>query len=143
VRLFLDANVIFTAAHNPSGRSSALFELASHGRCRLATSPHASAEAERNLRLKYPDAMGRFNVLLRLITTEGEAGPSDVAWALEERLPLKDAPVLAAAVACRADVLVTGDRAHFGHLLGRRVRNLHVLTPADALALVLGQERGR
>ena len=143
MRLFLDANVIFTAAHNPGGRSSALFELASHGRCRLATSPHAFAEAERNLRLKYPQAMGRFSLLLRLITTVGEAGPSDVAWALEERLPLKDAPVLAAAAACRADILVTGDRAHFGHLLGRRVRNLHVLTPADALALVLGEERGR
>jgi predicted nucleic acid-binding protein len=143
VRLFLDANVIFTAAHNPGGRSSALFELATHGSCRLSTSPHASAEAERNLRLKYPEAMGRFNVLLRLITTEGEAGPSDVAWALGERLPLNDAPVLAAAVACRADVLVTGDRTHFGHLFGRRVRSLQVLTPADALALVLGQPRDR
>jgi predicted nucleic acid-binding protein len=143
VRLFLDANVIFTAAHNPGGRSSALFELARHGSCRLSTSPHASAEAERNLRLKYPEAMGRFNALLRLITTEGEAGPSDVASALEARLPLKDAPVLAAAVACQADVLVTGDRAHFGHLLGRRFRSLQVLTPADALALVLSLPRDR
>jgi len=102
VRLFLDANVIFTAAHNPGGRSSALFELASHGWCRLATSPHASAEADRNLRLKYPEAMGRLSLLLRLITSKGEAGPSDVAWAPEERLPLKDPPVLAAAVARRA-----------------------------------------
>jgi len=143
VRLFLDANVIFTAAHNPGGRSSALFELASHGWCRLSTSPHACAEAERNLRLKYPAAAARFGELLRLVTMEGEAGPADVAWALEQQLPLKDAPVLAAAVASRADVLVTGDRAHFGHLLGRRVRDVRVLTPADALALVLGLQHGR
>lgn len=143
MRLFLDANVIFTAAHNPGGRSSALFELAAHVRCRLLTSSHASAEAERNLRLKYPQALGRLNALLQLVTMEGEAGPPEVAWALEQRLPLKDAPVLAAAVGCGADVLVTGDRAHFGHLLGHRVRGLLVLTPADALSLVLSLPRDR
>jgi len=142
VRLFLDANVIFTAAHNPGGRSAALFELASHGWCRLSTSPHAFAEAERNSRLKYPAAAGRLGALLKQMPIEGEAGPPDVAWAREQGLPLKDAPVLAAAVACRADVLVTGDRAHFGHLLGRRVRGLIVLTPADALARVLSLPRG-
>ena len=76
------------------------------------------------------------------MTIEGEAGPLDVDWACEQGLPMKDAPVLAAASAGRADVLVAGDRAHFGHLLGRRVRDLIVLTPADALARVLSLPRG-
>lgn len=50
---------------------------------------------------------------------------------------LKDAPVLAAAIASGADVLVTGDRMHFGHLFGRRGRGVKVLSPADALGLLL------
>jgi predicted nucleic acid-binding protein len=93
--------------------------------------------------LKYPEAAGRLESLMRLITMEAEAARAEVDWALEQRLPLKDAPVLAAAVACRADALVTGDRAHFGHLFGRRVRHLRVITPAEALALVLGEPHQR
>jgi len=138
MRLFLDANVIFTAAHNPAGRSSALFELASRGLCSLSTSPHAAEEARRNLRLKYPTAVLRAEALLRVVTMEPEATPAAVAWAVEQHLPLKDAPVLAAAVVAGVDVLVTGDRTHFGHLFGRRLRGLDVLTPTQALERVIG-----
>jgi hypothetical protein len=59
------------------------------------------------------------------------------AWALEQGLPLKDVPILAAAVQGRCDLLVTGDRAHFGPLYGRRLRGVEVLSPADALARLL------
>jgi predicted nucleic acid-binding protein len=137
MRLFLDANVIFTAAHNPAGRSSALFELARHGACVLSTSPHAAAEAQRNIHVKYPETVPRLQALMLQIEMVPEAPPPDVAWAIEQGLPLKDAPVLAAALACGADVLVTGDRMHFGHLFGHRLRALVVLTPAQALARLL------
>jgi predicted nucleic acid-binding protein len=137
MRLFLDANVIFTAAHNPAGRSAALVDLARHGRCVLSTSPHAAAEARRNIEVKYPETVPRLQALMSQIEVVPEAPPADVAWAIEQGLPLKDAPVLAAAIACGADALVTGDRAHFGHLFGQRVRTLVVLTPADALARLL------
>jgi predicted nucleic acid-binding protein len=139
VRLFLDANVICTAAHNPRGRSAALFDLASRGRGRLSTSAHPAVEAERNLGLKYPAARGRLAAVMRMLTMEPEAAAADVAWALTQGLPSKDAPVLAAAVASGADALVTGDRTHFGHLFGRTVRGVTVLPPADALALVVAR----
>jgi predicted nucleic acid-binding protein len=137
MRLFLDANVIFTAAHNPGGRSSALFELARRGACVLSTSPHAAAEAQRNIQVKYPDTLPRLQALMSQVETVPEASPAGVAWAIEQGLPLKDAPVLAAAVACGAGMLVTGDRTHFGHLFGRKIRALLVLTPANALARLL------
>jgi hypothetical protein len=69
--------------------------------------------------------------------TVPEAPAAEVMWAVTQGLPLKDAPVLAAALACGADALVTGDRAHFGHLFGKHVRTLIVLTPAEALARLL------
>ena len=34
-RLFLDANVLFTAAHNPSGKAALIIELATMG-CSMA-----------------------------------------------------------------------------------------------------------
>jgi hypothetical protein len=33
---------------------------------------------------------------------------------------------------------VTGDRGHFGHLFGQRLRGVEVVPPADALARVFG-----
>jgi predicted nucleic acid-binding protein len=138
VRLFLDANVLFTAAHNAEGRSAAIVELARAGTCRLVTSPHALEEARRNLRLKYPGLVDALERLVTLASVEPEAPSKDIAWALEQGLPLKDAPILAAAAQARCDVLVTGDRTHFGHLYGRRFRGVEVLSPADALARLLG-----
>lgn len=138
MRLFLDANVLFTAAHNPGGRSAAIVELARASVCSLVTSPHALEEARRNLRLKYPDATDALDRLVSLVSVDPEAPSRDVAWALEQRLPLKDAPILAAAAQARCDVLVTGDRTHFGHLYGKRLHGVEVLTPADALARLLG-----
>jgi predicted nucleic acid-binding protein len=137
MRLFLDANILFTAAHNPEGRSAAIVNLARHGRCSLVTSPHAATEARRNIQIKYPEVLGRLDGLFEVVDMVGEASPADVARVLEQQLPLKDAPVLAAAIASGVDVLVTGDRMHFGHMFGRRVRGVTVLSPADALGLLL------
>jgi predicted nucleic acid-binding protein len=138
VRLFLDANVLFTAAHNPNGRSAAFFQLARAGACALVSSPHALEEARRNLQLKFPTAAEALEQLLTLVAVEPEAPAKDVAWALEQGLSPKDAPILAAAARARCDVLATGDRRDFGHLYGRRLRGVEVLSPADALARLIG-----
>jgi len=137
VRFFLDANVLFTAAHNAGGRSAAIFRLARAGACTLVTSPHALEEARRNLRLKYPNAVDALEGLLAITSVETEAPSGGVAWALEQGLPLKDAPILASAAQARCDALVTGDRTHCGPLYGRRLRGVEVLSPAEALERLL------
>ena len=138
MRLFLDANVLFTAAHNREGRSAALVALARRGFCSLHTSPHALEEARRNLRLKLPEKeAAALETLLEAISVEGEASTPLVQWALEQGLPTKDAPILASAVATRADLLVTGDRKHFGPLYGASLRGVEIVTPAEALARLL------
>jgi predicted nucleic acid-binding protein len=60
-------------------------------------------------------------------------------WVIQaERLPLaaKDAPVLAAALQGKVDIFVTGDRRDFGHLFGRVLEGVKILTPADTLEAV-------
>jgi predicted nucleic acid-binding protein len=133
VRLFLDANVLFAAAHSPEGRSRALFEMAERRRCTLITSPHAIEEARRNLALKSPDGIEPLDRLLGLVKQVPEADPRIVSWAAEHDLPANDAPILAAAVVAEANALVTGDRSHFGHLFGITVGGVDVLSLADAL----------
>ena len=52
-------------------------------------------------------------------------------------MPDKDAPILAAAITVRADMLATGDRRHFRALYGTAVQGVLILPPADALSRVL------
>jgi len=49
----------------------------------------------------------------------------------------KDAPILAAACVADVDILVTGDRTHFGHLYGKTVEGLQVLTLKATLERLL------
>jgi predicted nucleic acid-binding protein len=142
VRLFLGANVLFAAVHSPEGRSRALFELATGRHCSLLTSPHAVDEARRNLTLKSPSQADSLDDLLSVVEQVAEAGPRFVAWAASHGLPPNDAPILAAAAAANADALVTGDRAHFGHLFGEKPGGVEILPLSDALARVLDARLG-
>jgi uncharacterized protein len=137
MRLFLDANVLFTAALNATGRSAALIQLAQLGRCEIVASPHALEEAKRNLEIKYPDAIARFHELRQVLTVCSECPPDQAEWARSHSLPDKDAPILGAAAHCGADLLVTGDRTHFHHLYGHKPGGVLVVTPAEALRLLL------
>lgn len=137
LRFFLDANVVFSAAHNPNGNSRALFELARVGRIALVVSRYAVEEATRNVALKYPDCVVTLETLLGRLDPSPEPLAGDVAVAMDLGVPAKDAPILAAAIAVGADVLVTGDRRHFGALFGERVQGVVVLPPADAVELAL------
>jgi predicted nucleic acid-binding protein len=137
VRLFLDANVLFAAAHSPNGRARALFRLAEAGCCTLLASEHAISEARRNLLLKSPQGSAELDGLLARLGRVAEAGPRSVAKAGERGLPDNDAPILAAAVAAGADLLVTGDRTHFGHLFGTEIGGVRVVSLAQGLEVVL------
>lgn len=134
--LFLDANVLFTAAISPGGASRALVRLSAAGACRLAASPFAIDEARRNVGVKRPDRRAELDVVLATLDRVGDARPDLLTWAVRH-VVAKDAPILAAAVGAHADVLVTGDRTHFGDLYGRTVRGLRVEPPRVALRLVL------
>lgn len=111
--MFLDANVLFTAAHNPKGKAAFVITLGSAGLLQLVTSAYAKEEARRNLERKYPDRLTEFSHQLkaiRLVTDNPSvACPADLAE--------KDWPIYRAAHACKADVLLTGDHRDFGFLM--------------------------
>ena len=109
-QIFLDANVIFTAAHNPGGKSALLLELGGRGHWKLITSQLAWEEARRNLSIKFPKSESRLKKLhqdLQIV-----ANPGSKPCPLE--LSAKDQPIFLAALQARATHLLTGDKAHFG-----------------------------
>jgi len=135
-RLFLDANVLFSAAVSPAGAAAGLLALASEGACELMTSAFAVTGAARNLRANAPTAMDRWDRVRAAVAVVPEADPR-LPKRAGAALPEKDRPILAAALACRATVLVNGDRRHFGPLFGHAFGGTVVLPPRAALARVL------
>jgi len=64
MRVFLDANILFSAAWKDDADAALLFELAEAGYCQLTTSRLAVEEASRNIAAKRPadDHQGRFPI---------------------------------------------------------------------------------
>lgn len=62
--LFLDANVLFSAAYEPASSLHRLWKL----NAEIITSEYAVDEARRNLAIHRPDALPRLSVLLHAAT---------------------------------------------------------------------------
>jgi hypothetical protein len=90
-------------------------------------------EAVRNIRLKFPGHAAELAILLEKLVLSPEPSASLVSTATGSGLLKKDIPILAAAIASRAEVLVTNDRRHFDPLYGQSVQGMLLLTPADVL----------
>lgn len=126
-RVFLDANVLFSAAYR---ERAGLLELWKLPRVTLLTSGYAAEEARRNLESE--DARRRLGELLADI----EIVPETLRTILPDgvSLPEKDRPILLAAIAAGATHLLTGDVTDFGTFFGKTIQGVLIQTPALFLA---------
>lgn len=83
-------------------------------------------EARRNLALKSPGSVRELDSLSSRIELAPVASPSVTTLPLPE----KDRPVLEAAIRSRSDILLTGDRTHFGRFFGTKIEGVEILAPA-------------
>ena len=127
MNLFLDANVLFSAAYASVGNARALIAAASERRFTMFVTAHVLGEARRNLGTKAAQALAALGAIEEWVRVVPAASPATEAAVRALGIVLKDAPVLAAAIDCRADVFVTGDVRHFGHLYGQTVHGVRVL----------------
>ncbi|MBI5848140.1 MAG: PIN domain-containing protein [Nitrospirae bacterium] len=130
-RLFLDANVLFTAAHNPDGKAALIISFGEAGILHLCTSAFAAEEARRNLSAKFPNTLKQFSKILQTAAIVPERPDALFPPDLIE----KDRPIFQAALACKATHLITGDIAHFGSFMRRPAKTfgIIILTPAQFL----------
>src|SRR5262245_23128772 len=124
LRVFLDANVLFSAAYREKAGLLTLWKLSE---VQLITSAYAAEEARRNLDTE--NRRSRLEALLASLRIVAEATSPTLPVQLHE----KDAPVLRAAMAAGATHLLTGHLRDFGHLMGHRVGGLLVQTPGEFL----------
>lgn len=126
-RLFLDANVLFSAAYRQEAGVRRLWDIP---RVTLVTSEYAVAEARTNLATA--DQFSRLDALLERIRVE-PARTLDPVLRKDIELREKDWPILGGAVAAGATHLITGDLRDFGPFMGQSVLGVLVLTPARYL----------
>jgi len=124
-RLFLDANVLFSAAY----RSDAgLLELWKLRDVVLCSSRYALEEARVNFSNEGQRArLVRLTEKVQFFDAAQRELPRGVA------LPEKDVPILLAAIESRATHLLTGDVRHFGSYFVKRIEGILVLPPGAYL----------
>lgn len=127
MRIFLDANILFSAAKT-AGAVRRLLELLQGAGHECWVDGFVITEARRNLELKAPSSLAEFDRLLTSIRVAAIRMPDPEP---DRELPLveKDRPILAAAIHLRCEALMTGDRTHFGELYGRSIRGVAIHSP--------------
>lgn len=128
LRIFLDANILFSAAYRQDAGLCTLWRLKG---VHLLTSLYAVQEAASNLTDE--DQQERLKHLLKsveIVTVEVQGTvPAQII------LPDKDRPILAAAIQARVAFLLTGDVKHFGIYFGHTICGVRVERPAEFLKL--------
>lgn len=128
MRVFLDANILFSAAKS-DGAVRALVRLLVERGHECWADAYVVAEARRNLLAKGPEALRMLDALLPHLNLAAALRPAAVRAVELAWLPEKDRPVLAAAIRLRCDALLTGDRTHFGAGYGRAFGGVMVHSP--------------
>lgn len=131
MRVFLDANVLFSASNSGSNIARLVEWLVAEATA--VTSDLACVEARRNLALKRPDWLPAFDQLLPRV----EQVPSAL-FDLPVTLDEKDQPLMCAAIRAGCTHFATGDRRDFGHLFDKVVEKVLVVNLLR-LARLLGE----
>ncbi|MDP2668780.1 MAG: putative toxin-antitoxin system toxin component, PIN family [bacterium] len=135
-KVFLDANVWFSAAHSQRGGSFFIMRLARAGLLAVCANQHVLDEAERNLLFKSYDSLTFYYSLLTEIRPTIVS--SKVSPEFEKKygkfVPAGDLPVLSGAMDSKAEYLITLDRRD---LANPKIRNFKwpflILTPREFL----------
>ena len=126
-RLFLDANVLFSAAYRPRAGLLRLWRLKDTVIC---SSRYALEEARINQ--EHEIQRTRLAKLTRNIQLF-DAPPKELPPGVSP--PGKDLPILLAAIEAKATHLLTGDLRHFGSYFNKTISGILVLTPGEYLKL--------
>jgi len=138
VKLFLDTSVMLSASASSKGASRWIVEQ--HPACdwQLVSADYCRLETLKNLKKVGRDAGVVFTRVVRpVVKWEPDTWVSEYPLLFPKA---KDRPVIMAALAAKADYLLTLDRQDFQGLLGNQVYGVSIRTPGDFLMEM--RERG-
>ncbi len=110
-RVFVDSNIFVSAARKANSDFLKLWDLPA---AEFLFSSYVRHEASAHL--LEPDQRARLWQLIYKSHLVPDGEPVQLPATVQ--LPEKDLPILFAAIAARADFLITGDLRHFSHLFG-------------------------
>ena len=123
MKILLDANVLFTAAHNPKGKACFLIGVAEFQKWIVVTCALAIEEAERNLKVKFPDCLNELKKRLRQVVIV----PTIVDGNCPVVLSDKDRPIFLSALQAKCSHLLTGDLKDFGRHMNKPTKSAGIL----------------
>jgi putative PIN family toxin of toxin-antitoxin system len=139
-KVFLDSNVILSGLLSDKGSPRIILDILSLNLPVLsgATGKYNIIEIERNLKKKMPGIIPLYKKYFPLINLEIIPLPSTaMVNKVSKHISGKDAPVLASAIASKADFLVTGDKKDFNKP-GLKVKyGLNILGPSEFVNEIL------
>jgi uncharacterized protein len=140
MRIFLDANVLFSAAYS-DGAIRRLIDDLHDAEHTIVADRYVIEEAVRNLSVHRSESISFFHTMTTSMTIVpvcrwSEEIPPDF------HLPEKDVPVLAAAISAGCDILTTGDTRHFGTHYGKTIAGVTIRSPVDTARTLFGHIGG-
>jgi len=135
MRIFLDANVLFSASKATSNIGRLIQILRQRGI--VVTSDFALEEARRNILLKRPEWSKELDTLIEQV----EIVPS-VQFPLPVELVEKDQPILCTAIRAGCQYLVTGDNQDFGHLYDQTIEGVMVVSLIRLAEVIMTADDG-
>ncbi len=135
--LFFDASSLFPAAHSPGGGSAFLITVCAKGYLQAIISSDVLFEAERNLIHKSTaEALTRFRSLIASTPLILVSSPTEPLVLQYEATFFEDAHVVAAALASKAQFLITMDKLLIERVINSNLSIIAIL-PSEFIASML------
>jgi len=122
MRIFLDANILFSASADGSA-TRLLLDAALKYADECITCPHAFEEARRNIETKHPQQSSGLKRISQSISVSNA-----FYMDLSIDLPQQDVPILAGAIGSQCTHLWTSDKKHFGPLYGKSIHAVRIVS---------------
>lgn len=131
MKVFLDANILFSSSAEQSRVRELIAVIQKYGKC--VTNSYAVEEAKRNITAKKFGSIQQLESMLKKVSVNNK-----LMLDLPVTLPQKDIPILAGAIALKCTHLLTGDKKDFGFLFGKSVLGVKIVSPQLMATELLG-----
>lgn len=128
MKVFLDANILFSSSLEGSILHGFLSGIQT--KVSFYSNEHALIEAQRNLKIKFPNRMHLLHQFTKQIEFVNSKSLSQAEMSkIQELIRDKDVPILLGAYSASCSHLLTGDKRDFGRYFGERILGVKIVSP--------------
>lgn len=122
MKVFLDANILFSSSAEKSRVKELVLIIKKHGIC--VTNSFAVEEAKRNIVNKNFGSLERLELILNNVAIN-----NTLIIDLPVEIKEKDIPILSGAISQKCTHLLTGDKKDFGFLFAKSISGVKIVSP--------------